>query len=144
MRGKFIAVALGALAQRGEQRDAAFGRKYLTADETGVRLASIALLERFGDESDCGRLLEAARGEWSTREAAARAAVKLAKGSPSMIRSLLGSGDLSVVRVAIESPLAACPRHTAAGGARLTAPSADLQAARRPDRPFDVAAMDRG
>jgi HEAT repeat protein len=103
MRWKFTAVALGALAQQGEQRDAAFGRKYLTSGEEDVRLASIALLERFGDESDCNRLLESARGEWSTREAAAKVAVKLAKGSMSMIRSLLDSDDLRVVRVAIGS-----------------------------------------
>jgi hypothetical protein len=101
LRESFTAAALGGLVEHGEPRDAVFARRYLDMERREVRSAAIKLLERFGDESDCGRLVEVAKKEWSIRTEAARAALTLSKRSPSILRMLFGSDDPSLVATAL-------------------------------------------
>jgi len=100
-REVFTAAALGALAKFGEPRDVVFARRYLDIDQTEVRRVAIKLLERFGDESDCSRLIDLAKNQWSTRQEATRAALTISSRSSSVLRTLFDSGEPSLVAIAL-------------------------------------------
>jgi HEAT repeat protein len=103
VRAKYISIALRALVQNGNRQDASFGRLHLLSKDSSVRHAAIALLERFGEDSDSNMLMETVKDDYLTGADAAGAAIRIASDPTAVINNLLDSDSTLVVRVAIKA-----------------------------------------
>jgi hypothetical protein len=101
LRETLTTAALGAIVENGEKRDAKYGSRFITSARREIQLMAIKVLERHGDESDCGLLVDIAKKEIGVRREAATAALNVSKRSTSVLRMLLDSNIDDLVRIAL-------------------------------------------
>lgn len=106
IRRNFMSAALSGLAIHGEPSDIQIGRRYLLESDNRVRLEAVRIVERFGDASDVGILIDIAKDSYGKlKELAAFAAIKLAPGVSGAACTLLETEDQILVGLAVKSLL---------------------------------------
>jgi HEAT repeat protein len=102
VKSKYIAAALAGIAQNGEEDDIIFGRRYLPRDDYDVRVESVNVIKKFGDEDDIQSLIEVTKTtEGVLQESAALAALELSPDVKETARSLLLTAKEDLARTVV-------------------------------------------
>jgi len=110
IRSRFSAAALAILAERGQKEDLDIARNYLSEGDKDTKYdvwcEAIRVVERFGDDSDLGRLLAIAEDSFGKlQELAASAALKLTSDKQAVCNHFFGTGNNTLAVLAVKSML---------------------------------------
>jgi len=101
IRVRFLSAALEALAAHALPTDVDIARKFMLPDKPNITPRALAVISRFGDETDVSRLLQLAnKGYPSIGVQAAATALTLSKTPLQVIRELVTTHQQQVVTVA--------------------------------------------
>jgi hypothetical protein len=114
LQARFAAAALAGLAQHGRNGDEQYAREWLAAHEgwryQDLVAGAVAVLQRFGDDTDADLLVSVAEAEYGDLQAsAASAAVSLAPGACGAAAKLLLSQPLPLQKAGLRALLHAEP-----------------------------------